>query len=76
MPGKIIAYVSLDLTMAAGGGDLMNARREVLGALLENGRAIALEVYLHTGEATGTQAPDTLRRAPRRGGLLRVRRMG
>lgn len=63
MPGKIIAYVSLDLTMAAGGGDLMNARREVLGALLENGRAIALEVYLHTGEATGTQAPDTLRRA-------------
>ncbi len=62
-PRKVIAYVSLDLTMAADGGARMNDRRQLLYALLQRGRAIALEVYLHTGQVRAGQAPDALRRA-------------
>jgi hypothetical protein len=62
-PRKVIAYVSLDLTMAAGGDTRMAARRQLLYALMQHGRAIALEVYLHTGQVISGQAPDILRRA-------------
>lgn len=62
-PRTVIAYVSLDLTMAAGGGERMRARRQLLYALLQRGRAIALEVYLHTDEVRAGLAPDAMRRA-------------
>ncbi len=62
-PRTIIAYVSLDLTMVADDGAGMHARRQLFDALMRYGRAIALEVYLHTGQVMAGQAPDTLRRA-------------
>jgi uncharacterized protein (TIGR03382 family) len=65
-PRTVIAYISLDLTMAADGADLMNARRQLLYALMQRGRALALEVYLHTGAVRSGQAPDALRRAATR----------
>ena len=49
--GKVIAYVSLDLTMEAGGDLAMRHRRLLLRALRLRGRALALEVYLHTAQA-------------------------
>ncbi len=62
-PRKVIAYVSLDLTMSPSGDTAMAARRQLLYALMQHGRAIALEVYLHTGQVIAGQAPDLLRRA-------------
>src|SRR5688500_758838 len=47
---KVIAYVSIDLTMWDGGGADMRERRLLLRALKRQGRVMALEVYLHTGE--------------------------
>ncbi|MGE3636788.1 MAG: hypothetical protein AB7P00_43195, partial [Sandaracinaceae bacterium] len=62
-PRTVIAYVSLDLTMASDDGAAMRARRQLLYALMQHGRALALEVYLHTDQVRAGLAPDTLRRA-------------
>jgi hypothetical protein len=63
---SVIAYVSLDLTMAAGGGDRMRERRQLLYALYQHGRALALEVYLHTAQARAGAAPDAFALAAQR----------
>jgi len=61
--GKVIAYISLDLTMEAGGAEAMRHRRLLLRALRQRGRALALEVYLHTGQAMLGESHDLFERA-------------
>ena len=58
---KVIAYVSLDLTMRAGGGEKLRARKYLMRALKRRARVIALEVYLHTREAMNGAAPRAFR---------------
>lgn len=50
LPGKIIAYISLDLTIRPHARERLRERRLLLDALRRHGRALALEVYLHTDE--------------------------
>lgn len=60
---KVIAYVSIDLTQYPGGGARMRARGQLLRALQKRGRAIALEVYLHTRDVIAGAAPRVFREA-------------
>jgi hypothetical protein len=50
-PRKVIAYISIDLTQQAGADIYLHNRRYLLRALRNRGRALALEVYLHTAQA-------------------------
>jgi hypothetical protein len=60
---KIIPYVSIDLTQYPNGFTDMRARRLLLRAFKVRGRALAMEVYLHTASAMAGQAPFLFRRA-------------
>lgn len=63
---KVIAYVSIDLTTWPGGDDRMRERRLLLRALKKRSRAIALEVYLDTGQVMNRAAPSAFRTAANR----------
>lgn len=58
-PRKVIAYISLDLTKYPGGDARMRERKQLLRALATSGKAMALELYLHTGEVMSGAAPRT-----------------
>jgi hypothetical protein len=59
---KLIPYFSIDLTQELP-TIYMNDRRMLLRAFEKRGRAIALEVYLHTGQVMAGDAPGVFRRA-------------
>ena len=65
-PRSLIGYISIDLTQEAGGAEHMRDRRLLLRALKRRGRALALEVYLHTAEVMAGHAPGAFRRAANR----------
>jgi uncharacterized protein (TIGR03382 family) len=60
---SVIPYLSIDLTQWADGLDAMRSRRLLLRTLHKHSRALALEVYLHTGEVMAGAAPAAFRRA-------------
>jgi hypothetical protein len=60
---KILPYISIDLTQQAAGFTQMRARKLLLRAFKRRGRALALEVYLHTPQVTAGSAPSNFRRA-------------
>lgn len=62
-PRTIIPYISIDLTQRSTGYAAMRGRRLLLRAFKRRARALALEVYLHTGEVRAGYAPSTFRRA-------------
>jgi hypothetical protein len=59
----VLPYISIDLTQQAIGAAAMPNRRLLLRAFKKRGRALALEVYLHTAQAMAGQAPAAFRRA-------------
>ncbi len=60
---SVIPYLSIDLTQWADGLAAMRSRRLLLRTLNKHSRALALEVYLHTGEVMAGAAPAAFRRA-------------
>lgn len=62
-PRKLIAYISLDLTMKPGGAAALWARRWLLRSLRLRARALAYELYLHTGQVMAGGAPAAFRTA-------------
>lgn len=67
MPARtFIAYISIDLTQQAGGQARLTARRLLLRKLKQRGRALALEVYLHTDAVIAGQSTGVIRTAANR----------
>ena len=59
----IVPYISIDLTQYPPGLGELRARRLLLRAFKLRARAIALEVYLHTGQVEAGAAPGVFRTA-------------
>ena len=62
-PRTFIPYLSIDLVQQANGMLYMHNRRFLIRAFKKRARALALEVYLHTGAVMAGAAPATFRRA-------------
>ncbi len=62
-PRTVIPYISIDLVQYAGGYESMRAMRYLLRAFKRHGRALAMEVYLHTGSVMAGAAPGAFRKA-------------
>jgi uncharacterized protein (TIGR03382 family) len=65
-PRTVMGYVSIDLLQYPGGQAYLTRRRLLMRALKLRGRALALEVYLHTGQAMAGEAPSAFRLAANR----------
>src|SRR5262249_55514307 len=64
-PRTFLPYISIDLTQELSSG-YMSDRRLLLRAFGRHARALALEVYLHSGEVMRGAAPAVFRRAAAR----------
>jgi hypothetical protein len=62
-PRTVIPYISIDLVQYPDGFEAMRARKLLLRAFKRRGRALALEIYLHTPQVMAGAAPATFRRA-------------
>jgi hypothetical protein len=59
----IIPYISIDLVQEAYGFEAMQNRKLLLRTFKLRARAMALEIYMHTGEVIAGRAPATFRLA-------------
>jgi uncharacterized protein (TIGR03382 family) len=62
-PRTVIPYISIDLVQYPSGFASMRSMRYLLRAFKRHGRALAMEVYLHTASVMAGSAPAAFRKA-------------